>query len=461
MNDAPAALDGAVSDTQTPRKAKKKSKPKTTSLPPLQIAPGAQRLGLRGGPPALNPGVIPPAAVAAISAPGPRRKLRADDAPFAPTGIDVGGLRLSPTIEEDVGFATNPNLLAGSHRASGFETTEVGLVAQSDWSRHELHGQLRAGYTDYFSQSGANAPFGSGSLGGRLDVTKDASLDGEARFSVTTQTPGSVTLPSGAVLSSTARPLVTTLGATIGGTQRLGVFSFGLHGALDHTSYQDATLASGAVDRLSSDNFADWGLRARAAYRASPVVAPFVEVAGDLRRYDSSRDSNGYQRNSAGGAARGGVELALSKLVAGEVSAGYSQRHYEDARLQDLRGPVIDAAIIWSATPLTTITFKAQSLLAETTTAGVSGALQRSYTIDVSHALLRNLNLGANAGLTTNAYSGNGGHDKTLTLGLKAEYDLGRDVVLKASAQRSQFTSSLPGSNYVANVFMLGLKLQR
>jgi hypothetical protein len=42
-----------------------------------------------------------------------------------------------------------------------------------------------------------------------------------------------------------------------------------LHGGLDRTLFQNATLADGTVDKLSADDFNDWSLRARAGYRLS------------------------------------------------------------------------------------------------------------------------------------------------------------------------------------------------
>ena len=147
--------------------------------------------------------------------------------------------------------------------------------------------------------------------------------------------------------------------------------------------------------------------------------------------------------------------------MTGEASLGYGERQYQDARLPDLRAPLIDASLIWSATPLTTSPLKTSTTLADTTNAGDSGAVSRSYTIDVSHALLRNLTLGANAGFATDVYAGAPLHDSTTSFGLHADYNVTRDIVLRASATHSQFVSTAPDSNYVANVFMLGLRLQR
>ncbi len=324
-----------------------------------------------------------------------------------------------------------------------------------------MHGSFSGGYTDYFNAIQANNPNGSGTLDGRLDVSRDLALDAEGRFTVAAQTPGSVTLPSGVALSSKQLPLVETFGTSVGGVQKFGDLELSLHGTLDRTAYQNATLADGSIEDLASDDYDDWGLRARAAYRISPVITPFVEGVIDTRRYDDVVDFNGYARSSNGALGRAGVTLALTGQLTGDASLGYGERQYQDARLPELAAPLIDASLIWSATPLTTITLKTSTNLFDTTNPGDSGAVSRSYTIDVSHALLRNLTLGANAGFTTDVYAGAPLHDSIASFGAHADYNVTRDIVLRASASRAQYVSSVPGTNYINNIFMLGLRLQR
>ncbi len=460
---AEAGLGPSASDETNPATQKKKSRPKGAPKSPawLRAYPRAQRLGLRGGPADLDAGQTPPPAIAAIPAPPPRRRPAIDDKPFDPVGIGVGDLKLTPYVEEDAGWASNPALAPGPQKGSAFETTEAGLALQSDWSRSDLHGSLKGGYTDYFAAPADNAPYGSGALDGRLDVTRDLSFDAEGRFNVSEQTLASLGLVSGAAAGATEHPLVETFGGTVGGAQKFGDLTLALHGTLDRTLYQDVTLPGGGVDNLSSDDFNDWGLRARASYQISPFISPFVEFGLDARRYDAGVDFNGYARNSDGVLGRGGATLAFTQQLTGEASLGYGERTYQDPRLPDMRSPLIDASLIWSATPLTTLTAKAQTNLADTITPGASGAVAHAYTIDVAHALTRSFTLGASAGYASDDYVGVALRDSTTSLGLRAEYHLSRDFVLKASATRQDYTSSAPNSNYIANVFMLGLRLQR
>jgi len=447
----PPAIAPPVADPPIPPKAKAKATARR-KLPALKPYPGAQRLGLRGGPSDLD-AKAPSPTVAALPTPQ-RRKAKPDDKPFDPVGVWIGDLKLTPYVEEDAGWASNPSATAGPHRGSAFETTEAGIGLQSDWSRSELRGQLKGAYTDYFADRAANQPTASGSVDGRYDASRDLTFDAEGRFNVSTQTLTSLGIGGGS--GSTEHPLLSTFGATLGGAQTFGAFTFGLHATFDRTDYQSIP----GVD-LASDNFNDWGLRGRAAYRLSEAVSPFVELGVDARRYDSAIDYNGFARNSDGWRAVAGASLAFTRQLTGEASVGYGARLYSDPRLQNFGGPLIDASLVWSATPLTKVTAKAQTTLADSVVAGASGVLQRSVSLDVAHDLTRAFTVGATAAWSGERYIGVDQRDSTTTFGLRAEYHVSRELVLKASASRALYNANTPNSNYVADVFMLGLKLQR
>ena len=458
---APLALPAP--DAATPPDRKKpaaKTTAKTRGKPTqLGVYPGAQRLGLRGGPPELSDGQTPPPTIAAIPPPPPHRRGPLDDKPFDPVGIDIGDLKLTPYVEEDLGWSSNPGLTSGSQKGSAFETTEGGFGLQSDWSRSDLHGAFKGGYTDYFGAPEDNAPYGNGVLDGRLDVTRDLSFDAEGRFNVATQTLTELGLTN--VSNATVNPLVSTYGGTLGGAQKFGLLTLALHGTLDRTTYEDATLGGATLFPLSTDNYNDLGLKARASYELSPAFSPFVEVGIDGRRYDDGVDYAGYARNSNGVSGLAGATLAFTQILTGEASAGYGERAYQDPRLPDMRSPLVNASLVWSVTPLTTVTGKAATSLADTITPGASGSIQHAYTIDVAHALTRAFTLGASAGYSSDDYVGVSLRDSTTTFGARAEYHLSRDVVLKASATRQQYQSNAPNTNYDADVFLLGLRLQR
>jgi hypothetical protein len=427
--------------------AQRKTRPrKRTGLPPLAPYRGAARLGLRGGPSAASPA----ANVAAMPAPPPRRKIKREDKPFDPVGLYVGDLKLTPYIEEDVGYATNPFGAPSAAKGSALSTTEIGVGLQSNWSRNELSGSAKLGYNEFFQTPGASAPFGAGVVDYRYDVSRDLSLDTEGRFNVATETNAQLGF-AGAVSNSLT--LVSTYGATLGATQKFGDLSIGLHGTYDRTQYDGGL--------LSTDNYNDYGLKLRASYRVSEALSPFVEIDGDSRVYDSIIDAFGYDRANDGVSGLAGLRVSLSEMLTGEASAGYGARDYRDPQLPNAAAPLFNASLIWSPTPLTTVTLKAATALQDAVIPGASADIARSYTIRVDHALTERVKLGLNGGLTTDDYVGLNQTDRLYTIGASAEYRLSRAIVLKASATHQQFVSSAPNANYVADTVLLGVRFQR
>lgn len=242
-----------------------------------------------------------------------------------------------------------------------------------------------------------------------------------------------------------------------------------MRGTLDRSQYGDATFSDGTTQKLSLNDFTTFGLRPRIAYEVSPSLVPFVEGTVDQRKYDSTLDVNGFRRSSRGATVRGGTSFELTRLVRGEVSGGFTQRDYDDPRLKTLRGPIVDAALIWTATPLTTVSLRGTTNVAETTIAGVSGALTRTISGEISHALLRNVTIAGTVAYTTNDYKGvdfsvapSGQiNEKLLAAGVRAEYHLTRTVVVRASYAHERLRSTVTGSDYTSNVYLVGLRLQR
>ena len=424
-----------------------RSKTPVGRLPALKPYAGAQRLGLRGGP---DPLVATPGPTIAAAPSQPPRRPRREENPFEPVGLYAGNLRLTPYIEQSVGYSSNPLGSARSAKASAFSQTEVGVAMQSNWSRNELTGSARLGYNDYFKASGASAPYGNGVVDYRLDASRDLSFDTEGRYAVATQTNSQLGLGGAASQNLT---LVSTYGATLGATQKFGDLSLGLHGTVDRVQYSGGSLAT--------DDYADYGLKLRAGYRLSEALQPFAEIDGDSRRYDKTLDASGYDRASQGVLGKAGLRVSFSQMLTGEASMGYGVRDYRDARLSEVGAPLIDASLIWSATPLTTVTLRTATTLQDAVVAGASGDINRAYTINLDHALTQRIRLGLSGGLTTDRYVGISERDHSYNLGLTGEYHLSREVVLKASYTHQQFISSLPGSSYKSDTALIGVRLQR
>jgi hypothetical protein len=339
-------------------------------------------------------------------------------------------------------------------------TSEAGVGWQSVGGRDDLHGQIKGGYNDYFATPEASGSYGSGTVDGKIEATRDLVFDDEGRFAIAPQSLSNFGVAAGPG-GTTPYVTVATFGGTVGATETLGKLSLGLHGSADRESYQNAALFGTDGRGLAADDYNDYGLKFRAAYRITEALSPFVEFGADTRRYDNGTDALGYLRDSDGVTGKAGVTLTFSQLLTGEASVGYGERTYRDPRLAAAGTPLIDASLIWSVTPLTTITLKAQSELNDSILAGASADINRAYTIDISHALTRALTLGLTGTYGTDDYVGVSGRDVNESLGVKAEYHINRDVVLKASAAHQIYQSNQPNQGSVGDVFLMGVRVQR
>lgn len=432
---------------------------RTSAQAKEQARRAARMRGLRG---ALDVQTRPPPpTVAALPTIPTKPKPRVATNPYDPVGIGIGSLRLFAFAEPSYGYDTNPNRLGSDVHGSKFFRVDGGLRLRSEWTRDDLQANLRLGYVDYFSVANADRPDGVGDFLYRYDISRDTVARLEGRFNLTTQRPGTPGLAStspNAVVTN--RPFILSLGTSAGVTHRLNRFEATIRGSFDRTIYQNAYYSDGSSLDLASTSYNAYALTPRIAYELNPHMRPFVEASVDKRVHDAYLDPFGFARDSHGFAVRGGSTFRFTDLISGEASGGYTQRDYDDPRLPLLRGPIIDAALIYTATPLTTVTLRAATTLSETTLVNASGILSTRLTAEASHALLRNLTLTAIGTYQTNDYQGADILERYMSAGVRLEYNITRSIAIKGSYTLERLNSSTQGGDYTANVFLVGLRFQ-
>ncbi|SDH23024.1 outer membrane beta-barrel protein [Bosea robiniae] len=434
----------AVSGQQPPRASQ------PIQAPTLR---GVTQRQFRAPPPAVT--VLPPPPPPAP--PPPRRRPASEEDPYAALGIRIGSVTLRPSVTNSIGYDTNPQRTsAPGTKGSAYSRHEGELAIQSDWNVHELKGQLRGGYLEFFRNKDASRPDAEGNLDLRLDATRDTRILLESRLKLDTQRPGSPDLTA----NVTGRPQIYQYGASAGVTHDINRLQLTLRGSVDRSDYEDARLSNGAMLSQKDRNMTQYGLRLRAAYEVTPGFKPFVQAEIDQRDFDEKSDSSGYRRSSNGVTGRVGSTFEISRQLTGEISGGYQDRKYDDTRLKNLRGFVGDAAVLWSPTPLTTVTLRGGAELGDTTIAGSSGTTVRRATLEVAHALRRNLTVTGFTNFSRTEYDGQGLREDYTNVGARLEYKLTRTFAVRASFTHERLNSTAPGSDYTANVSLVGLRVQ-
>ena len=435
-----------------------------TAAPPLN---GRVRLSI---PPSetANKTPLPPAMAGTVVGQPTRKRLKIDDDPFGPVGDYVGSFLVKSALELRGGSETNPGRLPQPVGAPLWVVAPE-FLAVSDWERHALVADLRGSFTGYGGSlpqtidggidpapTNIQRPDFTGHIDGRIDVSEDTRITSEARLRLGTDNPGSPNIQAGLA----KYPIYTTVGGTFGIDQKFNRLDIAAGGTVDRTVYQDSTLTDGTSTTNDDRNFNQYGAVGRVSYELTPAVKPFVEVEGDSRVHDVKIDRYGYDRDSTGGYAKAGTSFEFSRLLTGEISAGFAERDYADPRLSRLQGLLTAASLIWTVTPLTTVKFISATAIGETVVAGVSGVLTQTYTFEVDHDFRRWLTAIGKFSFGTLDYQGDGRSDKLYSVEGDLIYKLSRDIWLKGSLRHDVLNSNIAGSSFAATVLMLGVRLQ-
>lgn len=428
----------------------------TTDQTPLTLTPSAVPTAARNALASTNG--APPVEIGPIRRPVKKRRSEDADDPYAQLGWSTGPFTLYPAVELIGGYSTNPGQIQNGEGASLY-SVQPELRAQSNWSRHELTADLRGSYTGYTPDTTPtlSRPYANGKIDGRVDVTKTTRIDLGGRALVSTDNPGSPNLQAG--LSKL--PIYTTFGGSAGLGQKFNRFDVSLKGDVERTVYQDSKLTDGSTASNEDRNYDQYGLRLRGAYEMLPGVTPYVEGAVDTRRHDLAADIDGYQRNSKGWTATVGSTFELSRLLTGETGIGYTERTYDDTRLEKLSGIVGNASLIWTVSSLTNVKFNAASAVQESAVAGVSGVLSRDIGVQIDHSFRRYLIGTVKAGFGNDDYKGSDRDDNRYMVGLGLTYKLSRWAQVKGEFRQDWLRSNISGNDYTTSTFLIGLRLQQ
>ncbi|MDB5634416.1 MAG: hypothetical protein JWR49_3271 [Tardiphaga sp.] len=434
------------------------SPPPIVPTPPLSIPPSSK---------ANKPPVSASIAGTVVGQPA-RKRLKPDLDPYGPTGVYIGSFLVKSAVEVYGGYDNNPARFV-QPRGSSFYKIAPEFLAASDWSRHSVVVDLRGSFTGY----GNTFPFPAGQVSpapvnidridftgkidGRIDASRDTRINTEARLRVGADNPGSPNIQAGL----TKFPLYTVVGGTLGVEQDFNRLQIKLDGLIDRTEYQDSQLTDGTTTTNADRNFNQYGGVGRASYEVLPGLRPFVEIQGDTRVHDVPADRFGYLRDSNGGYIKAGTTFEFTRLLIGEASIGYAARSYTDPRLENLKGLLTSASLVWAATPLTTAKFVSITSIDETTIPGVPGVLTRTYTFEVDHDFRRWLTAIGKFTYGTQDYQENFRFDKVYSISGDLVYKLNREVQIKAQVRRDILDSNVPGASTASTVVMLGVRLQR
>ncbi|KQT52121.1 hypothetical protein ASG54_22180 [Aureimonas sp. Leaf460] len=381
----------------------------------------------------------------------PSVPLDRDDA-FAPVGIRAGSFVLYSTLDQSLGASTNLSRSPGG-ASGGLSETELALRLLSDWSRHQAELNGLVSYRRNFE--------------GLVESEPKLALDGRMRLDIDRLTSATFT---GAVQyrkedpvelspfeAAGDRPDILTYSAGAKVERAFGRAKLGV----DATTLRETTSREERPGFASLDeNYTTTTAGLRAGYELSPAIQPFVAGSLGRRSFDEERSFDGLKRDSLIQSLRGGLAFDLGEKFLGEFAAGYAWNVPDEAGLETLGAPTVDARIVWSPQRGTDLVFSAATSFEPDTLTATTSTLYEGG-LALRHRLTARTDL---TGALSVAYrDADIRLDRETSYGVEAGFVhwLNRTFAVTGLVRHERLDSETPGGDYDADSVRIGLRVQR
>ena len=336
-------------------------------------------------------------------------------------GVRVGSFLISPELIESDGYDSN---VTGTRpaRGSALIQTSGAVRAASDWSSGSLNASISADdfrYTDVSNQSFTNW---QASVNGTYDVGRDRAFLGYSHLNLY-QTPRDLNVPL------LQQPIA----------YRADEVQLNYRANFSRTY----VLPGVTVTNYSFDNGVAGGIPYVQTYRDRVVTAPSVEVGYEIAPRRSVvavlRDAVASYSNQLLGqpslnfndvSLLVGVNYDVSGALSFRLLGGYEARTFTSRQYKTIQAPIVEAAVTWTPTGLTTVTGSAARYIQDSTSEVLVGYTETALRLSVDHEYLRNVTLNATAAYFLDNYPQGGGEQARYSVGGGATWLLNRTMRL-------------------------------
>ncbi len=379
---------------------------------------------------------------------------------YDPYGAPLGAFTLFPSITTSVNATDNYLATDTNRRGDVYAVIAPELRLTSNWARHRLTARAYFNQSLHANLSDNNAAQFGAELGGALDVSRATQFTFDS--SVGRYVENRADLGS---FQGTSEPVTfNAYRARVGLSQTFNRLTLNGSVGLSYLNYNDISVPGGApIDQDFRDVRAFTGTMS-AQYEVASGIGLIVSGQYDDSTYSFGPGAPGFDplvnidRASNGFTLQGGVTFELSSLVFGNVQVGVLNRNYRDPRLRDFQGLSYSANILWNVTPLTSLRFRAQRSVDDTSSTIVAGNTRSDFQFYVDHELYRYLILSADVRFGTFTPNGPGIGGDEFSVGGGARYLIDRRWSIGANLRYSQRTSASAFLRYHATTAGVSVK---
>jgi hypothetical protein len=394
------------------------------------------------------------AAALSVSIPGTLAGQDLDSA-YDPLGIRAGAFRIFPATDATLSYTDNVNATKDDTDSDFVAVVGPEIQVQSDFSRHAVGFNVFSRVGRYFQETKEDYWDYGIESNGRLDITQNNNLQGG--FTVARLHDARDDPEDDATTAESVRPVrFMNYGANLAYNHLFNRVTFRVTGIFDRNDYRQG---AGTANQNDRDRNIYTGLL-RVGYNVSPRINTFVEGLYSVQRRDVHRDTDGFERDSNGWGARGGVDVNFTDLLFGEAFAGYRTEYYDDSAFDTESGVNYGVNLTWLPTRLTTVTLTGGSDFQPTSNEDASSNFETTIGLRVDHELLRNVLIGAEGGYVRSDFENTNVTDNRFDAAADVTYLINRHFSVGAAYGFTSRNSDDEESEFDRNIFTVRVRAQ-
>ena len=342
---------------------------------------------------------------------------------YDPTPLQFGGFTALPSI--DIGAEYNDNIFAAQSnvRSDGILLLSPKVDVTSNWSRNAVGGSLQVASRLNDRYSTESSTDWQAALGGRLDLGHAQILIGGDDATLTEPRYATNT-----AINARSPVRYDQSDVFVSAEETQDRVRLALQFNAQNLDYHNTVDNSG---RFLLEDYRDrWVVTTgvRAEYALSPGASVFVTGNYDLHSYRLKPPTVDLDRDADEERIAAGANFEISRLIRGELEAGYLNHVFASSNLKTVGGFTASGKVEYFPTQLTTVTLVGVQNIQD---AGVDGApvyRARSAALQLDHELLRNLVLTAKVSTEDDRYDALSRHDQLSAASFGARLLLNRLV---------------------------------
>jgi len=379
----------------------------------------------------------------------PGEKIRPEDTPvltrqwpgYEPPGIRYHSWMFYPSVSAGALFDSNVFATSSNHESDIAAVLHPSLRVTRESESNPVTFDAYVKSLQYSHFSSLDQTDASARVNGRIDLRHDSAILYNFQAAFLHEAIGSLSSPLGAV---TPTPYA-YVHENVTYWKQFGRLGMSVGFRNDNYDFGSARAQNGSTISQDSRDGSIYAGHARVDYAFSGNLGAFSAFEGNVRDLRGSPTaplgSHGYRSLS-------GFNFNLTRLISGELGAGFTSQRFDDPLIGTVAGPAYRALLRWSPTRSVDVTFKAEEITTEAVETIASGVRAQALMLGVDYELRRNVVLSTVGGYENDKFVGQDRQDQVFSATTSLQYLLNRFSSVSLQYKYVNRASNVPTAVY-------------